>query len=61
MLAKNAVQFRLIVSDALSREEKTQAMIIAVIFCVQMDACVGLNLCVLSEIYESETRDAQVD
>ena len=41
MLAKYTVPYRLILSDALSTEQKTQARIVVVIFCVQMDACGG--------------------
>lgn len=31
-----------------------------VIFCIQRDAC-GTKFCIFLEIYESETRDVQVD
>ena len=39
---------------------KEYAMIVVVFFASKWTH-VGLNLCILSEIYESETRDAQVD
>ena len=59
MIEKYAVPYCLILSDALSREQKTSYDRSCNIFASKW-MHVGLNLCVLSEIYKSEMRDAQV-
>ena len=59
MIEKYAVPYCLILSDALSSEQKTSYDRSCNFFASKW-MHVGLNLCVLSEIYESEMWDAQV-
>ena len=60
MLANYVDPYCCTLSDALLREGKTSAMIVIVIFYIQIGAC-KTKFVHLSEIYESEMRDAQVD